>query len=428
MDAGLLQESPDAPGARWIAAARWSAILAACAVIVSPPLANAGMGLMLIFLLVSGQAGPRLRQACGQPLGIAVLSVVAMVGVAMLWAEVPWRDRWDSFWSWRKLWMIPLMLALFGPALWKRRLVAAYVAVCGVAVLVSFGIVAVTRQLPTSVFDLAGSLLRNHSTQSMAFAVATLLALWLAAEPALERRWRTAAAALAGLFVLNMAFVTPGRSGFVALPVMLLVLAAFGLRSWRNAALAGVTAALLAGGIALSPGARDRIEQGISEWNNAATLAHPTSMGVRALLYENTLEMVRERPLLGTGTGGFGVAYEAHVKHKYSDWRVLPTVDPHNQYLFFLAEQGIVGLLAFLLFIGLTLADRGDGTRARIVAVAMLLGWCATALVTSYFKTFAEGHLLALFLGAMLARPVPRFDEARVGAAFRSAEPLPSSA
>jgi len=26
---------------------------------------------------------------------------------------------------------------------------------------------------------------------------------------------------------------------------------------------------------------------------------------------------------------------------------VLPTVDPHNQYLFFLAEQGIFGLIAF---------------------------------------------------------------------------------
>jgi len=426
MDASLLPGSLEARQARWITAARCSAIVAACAVVVSPPLTNAGMGLMLIFLLVSGQAWPRLRHACSQPLGIAALMLVAMVAVAMLWAEVPWRERWDSFWSWRKLWMVPLMLALFGPAPWKRRLVAAYVATCGVAVLVSFGIVAATQRLPTSVLDPAGSLLRNHSTQSIAFAAATLMALWLAAEPTMAQRWRAAAAALAGLFVLNMAFVTPGRSGFLALPVMLVVLAAFSLRSWRNAALAGVTAALLAGGIALSPGARDRITQGVNEWNSAATLPYKTSMGIRALLYENTLEMVRERPLLGTGTGGFGIAYEAHVKHKYTDWRVMPTVDPHNQYLFFLAEQGIVGLLAFLLFIVMALADRGDGTRARIVAVAMLLGWCATALVTSFFKTFAEGHLLALFLGAMLARPIARFGEARIGGALPAANPAPS--
>jgi len=412
-DPDLVGDRSAQRGARWITAARWAALVTACSVMVSPPVANAGMALMLIFLLASGQALPRLRQACGQPLGIAALFLVAVVALAMLWADVPWRERWVSFWSWRKLWLIPIVLALFGPLAWKRRLLVAYVAVCGVAVLISFGIVAATQQLPTSVFDAAGSLLRNHSAQSMAFATATLAAVWLALEPDLAPRWRTAAAGLAALFVANMAFVTPGRSGLLALVVMLVVLSAFNLRSWRNVALAGTAAALLAVGVALSPVVGNRISEGIAEWNNAAAATQRTSMGVRAVLYENTLELVRERPLLGTGTGGFAPAYEAHVKRKYSDWRVMPTADPHSQYLFFLAEQGAVGLIAFLLYIALALADRGDGSRARIVAAAMLLGWCATSLLSSHFKTFAEGNLLAMFLAAMLARPVPRYGEDR---------------
>ncbi len=148
----------------------------------------------------------------------------------------------------------------------------------------------------------------------------------------------------------------------------------------------------------------------MNEWQNASTLTIKTPMGIRAVLYENTLELVRERPWLGTGTGGFGAAYAAHVKDKYTDWRVLPTVDPHNQYLFFLGEQGILGLVAFLAFIVAALTDRGDGTRARVIAIGMLLAWCATSLLSSHFKTFSEGHLLTLFLGAMLARPVARFD------------------
>jgi hypothetical protein len=85
-------------------------------------------------------------------------------------------------------------------------------------------------------------------------------------------------------------------------------------------------------------------------------------------------------------------------------------VDPHSQYLFFLAEQGILGLVAFLAFIVTALVDRGDGTRARIIAVGMLLGWCATSLLSSHFKTFSERHLLALVLGAMLARPMGPLD------------------
>ena len=408
---------------RWLEVARWSTIVATCGSMISPTAANLGMVLMLTGLLASGQAGPRLRQACLQPIGAATLILIVVVGLAMLWAEVPWQVRWTAFESWRKLWMIPIALALLGPAFWKQRLAVAYVAVCGFAAAVSFGIVVVTGKLPTTVFDLAGSLLRNHSAQSMAFAAATFIALWLAADPVLARRWRLAATAVAVLLVLNMAFVTPGRSGYLALVVILLLMAAVSLRNWRSALAAAVLAALFAAAIGLSPLARDRISVAINEWNNAADMTVPTSMGIRVVLFENTLEMVRERPLLGTGTGGFGHAYTAHVKDKYTDWRVLPTADPHNQYLFFLAEQGIFGLVAFLVFIVAGLADRGDGTRWRIVAVGLLLAWCATSLLSSHFKTFAEGHLISLFLGAFLARPVPGLD--RTSAPARPTEASP---
>ena len=194
------------PAPRAIDIARWATIVATCSVMVSPPLANAAMAVMLMGLLASGQAGVRLRQACTQPLGIATLLLISVIGVAMLWGDAPWRDRWAAFWSWRKLWMIPVALALFGPLYWKRRLAVAYVAVCGVAMIASFVLVAIEGRLPT-MYELAlsGSLLRNHSAQSMAFATAAFVALWLAADPYWRRAWRLQAAALAALFVLNMA-------------------------------------------------------------------------------------------------------------------------------------------------------------------------------------------------------------------------------
>jgi O-antigen ligase len=402
-----------ARGARAIEVARWAAIVGACSAMVSPPLANAGIAVMLIALLASGQAAPRLRQALMHPLTWGVALVVGVVALGMLWSEVSWAERLRASWTWRKLWIVPLLLALFGPALWKQRMIVAYVAVCTAAVLVSFGIVAVSGQLPTQVTDLAGSLLRNHSSQSMAFAVAAFLALWLALDGALRPAWRWAASAAAALFVLNMAFVTPGRSGYLALAVMLAVLVAARGRGVRQLALVAALGALFAVALALSPLARDRLGSALQEWRNVATAGVKTPMGIRANLYENTLEMVRERPWLGVGSGGFERAYSAQVKDKYTDWRVLPSADPHNQYLFFLAEQGLLGLLAFLAFIALALGDRGDrgdGGRMRVVGVAMLLAWCATSLLSSHFQTFAEGHLLAFFLAAMLARPVPGLD------------------
>ncbi|HTN49195.1 MAG TPA: O-antigen ligase family protein [Burkholderiaceae bacterium] len=405
------------PASRAIDLARWATIVATCGVMVSPPLANAAMAVMLIGLLASGQARARLRHACTQPLGVATLLLIGVIALGMLWADVPWRERWAAFWSWRKLWMIPVALALFGPAGWKRRLAIAYVGVCGVAVIASFVLVAAEGRLPT-MYELAlsGSLLRNHSAQSMAFATAAFVALWLAADTEMARRGRVLAAIFAALFVLNMAFITPGRSGFLALAIMLAVLAAFSLRSRRTVIAAAVLALVFAAAVAVSPLARDRIQLAISEWNNASVQTYKTSLGMRAVIYENTLELARRHPWLGVGTGGYGAAYAAQIEGRYSDWRAVPTVDPHSQYLFFLAEQGLLGLIAFFGFIAAALFDRGDSTRARILAVGMLLAWCATSVASSHFKTFSEGHLLTFFLGVMLARPLIKQAASRPGA------------
>ena len=409
---GAVPAAPSAPASRAIEVARWAAIVGACSVMISPPLANAAIAVMLIALLASGQGTARLRLAVGHPVAMGAGLIVAVVALGMLWSEAPWSERLRACWTWRKLWIVPLLLALFGPAVWKQRMVVAYVVVCAVAVLVSFGIVTATWRLPTQVTDLAGSLLRNHASQSMAFAVAAFLALVLALDAALRPAWRWAASAAAALFVLNMAFVTPGRSGYLALAVMLAVLVAGRVRGRRNLLLVAALAALFAGALTVSPLARDRLGSAAQEWRDASTAGVETSMGIRANLYENTLEPISERPWLGVGSGGFERAYTAHVKDKYSDWRVLPSGDPHNQYLFFLAEWGLLGLLAFLAFVALALVDRGDGGRARVIAAALLLAWCTTSLLSSHFQTFAEGHLLAFFLAAMLARPVPGLDAA----------------
>lgn len=391
---------------RWIEASRWSAVVGACTVMVSPPLANAAIVVMLVCFFASGEATDRLRQAMTQPLAIGAALVVAVVALGMLWSDVPWNERLRAFWTWRKLWIVPVVLALFGPARWKQRIVVAYLAVCAAAVLVSFAVVAVTGRLPTQVTDLAGSLLRNHSSQSMAFATAAFLALMLALDQTLAPKWRWAAAGAAALFALNMAFVTPGRSGYLALAVMLAVLVGGLVRGRRQLALVATLGALFAGALLLSPLARDRLDSAVREWRTVATAGIKTPMGIRANLYENTLEVIRERPWFGVGSGGFERAYGVHVQAKYTDWRTLSSGDPHNQYLFFLAEQGLLGLLAFLAFIGLALADRGAGGRWRVVAIGMLLAWSATSMLSSHFQTFAEGHLLAFFLAAMLARPI----------------------
>jgi hypothetical protein len=115
----------------------------------------------------------RRRQACTQPPGIATLLLISVLGVAMLWGCAG--DRWAAFWSWRKLWMI-LGCAGASVRCTGSAGLRSPTAVCGVAMIASFVLVAIEGRLPT-MYELAlGSPLR-HSAQSMAFATAAFVAL-----------------------------------------------------------------------------------------------------------------------------------------------------------------------------------------------------------------------------------------------------------
>ena len=81
----------------------------------------------------------------------------------------------------------------------------------------------------------------------------------------------------------------------------------------------------------------------------------------------------------------------------------MPATDPHNQYLFVAIQQGVGGVVVFLAWLTAIARERESRGDYHRLAVAILMGWCVTSLFSSHFRTFAEGHLLATFLGVLLA-------------------------
>ena len=63
-------------------------------------------------------------------------------------------------------------------------------------------------------------------------------------------------------------------------------------------------------------------------------------VGWRLEYYYHTAEIIQDHPVIGVGTGGFVHAYRARTEQAGLD--VPP--HPHNQYLFIMAQVGIVGL------------------------------------------------------------------------------------
>jgi O-antigen ligase len=407
--------------ALWINIARASAIIACVGVLFSPTVASVALVTTYVAFMASGQAVLRLRQVFERPAvywGVVFLGVV-LIGVT--YASVPWSDRWIDVFKWRTMLWFFVLLSIFDDERWKVRLMVAFVLVTTVALVASFvsatGWVTFQRG--------PHELLRNSGTQGMGLAVSAVVCLWMVMKKKLNGHMRWMVPVFGLMSVTNIVFITNGRSGYVVLGVGLVVLLLWNASPVQRVivALGLPVAAMLA--FSLSPRIQERIATGVSQWEHEAESTSMTNMGARRVFYANTLEILQDHWIFGVGTGGFRRAYTDHVASKYdpSDWRAVPTGDPHNQYLAILVQHGIAGLAIFLVWIVAVGFGKGSLPDYRTLAIAILCGWCVTSLFSSHFRTFAEGHLLTTFLGALLAA-VPSQNQAEVA---RETRALPTS-
>jgi O-antigen ligase len=384
-------------------------IMGAIGTFTSPPVANVGVALALALFsvqaLASGPLRARLAVVARQPLVRTALILFIVMTLAMTWAAVPWKARFDAWWNWRTMLLIVLTAAAFGDKRWKERFCLAVIGAVAIGAIASFVARAagVTREP-----GFPGTVFLNHVTQSMALAVGILLAALLAAQRERPLRSRALLAAAALVSLADLVLITAGRSGDVALAVAALsavLLTLKGARRWY----AVLTLLLLAAALtAASPVLQQRFAKVAQEapvLNCAERVESSTAL--RLLLWRTTVALIRAHPWLGYGVGGFTPAYAGEVRNQIGDqslqnWCARPAHDPHNQYLRVTVEAGVLGLLAFLgLIVG---AVRQPAPQPyRSCALALLAAWCVTSLFNSHFQTFNEGHLIALLLGALLA-------------------------
>jgi O-antigen ligase len=389
--------------AMWINVARVSAIIAGIGILYSPSVASVALVTTYVAFLASGQAVARFTQVFARPSVYWGVIFLAVVLIGMTYASVPWSDRGTDLLKWRTILWFVVLLSIFDDERWKTRLLVMFVVGISVALVASFVAAAgwVTFKRGPE------ALLRNSVTQSMGFAVAALLCLWMFLEKTLQEHMRWIVPVLGLFYVANMVFITNGRSGYVILGIGCTVLLLWKAAPLRQLAIVlGLSlVAILA--FSLSSRMQDNIVLGVNQWVQEPESATLTNMASRRVYYQNTLEILQNHWLLGVGSGGFKQAYTEQVTRKYdpSNWRAEPIGDPHNQYLAVLTQYGIGGLAVFLAWIVAIARDMRGLPKYRKLALGLLFGWCVTSLFSSHFRTFAEGHLITTFLGVLLSAP-----------------------
>lgn len=91
---------------------------------------------------------------------------------------------------------------------------------------------------------------------------------------------------------------------------------------------------------------QNRVDQTIQNLKNydIEKKASRTSIGLRLDWYQNSFELIKEKPIFGYGTG----AYQAAQRKLLDKFSTSPTTEPHNEFLLTTVQIGLVGLAVFL--------------------------------------------------------------------------------
>ena len=116
--------------------------------------------------------------------------------------------------------------------------------------------------------------------------------------------------------------------------------------------------------------------------------------------YRSSVNIIREHPLFGAGTGSFPAVYAATVAGKHME----DTVNPHNEYLLIAIQIGLVGLASLIGLFSLQwrLAARLEPLY-RDLARGLVLVFVIGCLFNSLLLDHTEGLLFAWATGLLFA-------------------------
>jgi O-antigen ligase len=397
----------DVPAGRSVATARFLLLGLFVTMLVSTSVSIGFEFAAYLAFAILPELHRRLRLILRHPLMVGLVVFMAPIAVGAFYGPASWYDSLTALLAWRRMLLLPLALAVFDDEPSKRAVLRTVLAVCAIGAIVSF--VTTAGHIPVYKWG-PGIVFRNYATQGLTLSVGMIVALaaLMRADLFKDDRVlgnRSAMAAVLVLFVLDIVYVLPGRSGYVSVLVMgLVVVALLAHGSWRTKLGLGLAvAAVLGVMLASSQQSRERIAQAVNEMRTADLDlgGDGTSLGARVVFWRNTVRMIADHPVFGVGTGGFQDGYRPYVEG-VPGWHGTDTGDPHNQFLKFLGEQGIVGLAAVLFFLYRAVTCPAPAPY-RQMAIAVVAGWCATSMANSHFSTFVEGRMLYFWLGAMLA-------------------------
>ncbi|CAG1020916.1 hypothetical protein MTYM_00627 [Methylococcales bacterium] len=208
-------------------------------------------------------------------------------------------------------------------------------------------------------------------------------------------RWLYLSALL--LAVYNLFMVSEGRTGQLVFLILMLVFAVQRFNKKGLLLTLLILSVLFAGFLSFSDKAA-RIKQGFAtlESRLSGSTQGEYSMGERFTFWKNTVILIKEKPLLGQGTGNF--------THAYLELTGKVAKNPHNEFLLITEQLGIIGLLIYLgfLFSQYRFSNHLEN-QDKWLMQGVFVSLTVTSLFNSPLLDHTEGHWFTTVLALCMA-------------------------
>jgi O-antigen ligase len=191
--------------------------------------------------------------------------------------------------------------------------------------------------------------------------------------------------------IYDILFLVLGRTGYISLALNLLVFMFF-LRAWREKILAlSIFSAIIIVTIVYSASFNSRINIALDEYKNHHT-NDQSSVGQRIEFLNKSIELIKERPWAGFGTGA--QRKELCRVANSADWCNVGQIHPHNQFMAIGIQLGVIGIGAYMFF--------------------MAAGIWQARLQRRDYKILGVGLVATLFVDSLFNAPLTLIAEAAI--------------
>jgi O-antigen ligase len=385
-------------------AAQWLAVALGFSIPLFTALDSALVVLVLAGWLAGGAWRAKWDAVRRNDVALAALGLFGLFLIGALYGE---RNPGDTAFTLRKyldlLWISVFVWVLRDPVMRMRAL---YALAASLALVLVISFLFMTDIVPDAEFMAGDSgypvVFKGRQTHGPLMAFGAFLFFHLA-RGAATARMRVFWLALSVLALINGTLVVQGMTGYLVFAVLALYLG-YLASGWRGLAGALTAAAAVVTVLVLVPGAFQariaRVQAEVEQWRPGLSDIN-NSVGTRIELYRIGMEIARERPLLGHGTGSYAKAFQERSGQEHRR-RVR---NPHSEYLNVTVQLGLGGLagLLYLFVMHWRLAPAVASPLECHLARALILMMAVGCLFNSWLLDHTEGLFYAWLTGLLFA-------------------------